>query len=225
MIEMAKILAIDDDTDILALISNILHRDQHVVITRQEVTDINPEFFQEYDLILLDVMMPYLDGFELCRRIRGFVSCPILFLTAKSEEEDVVNGLMTGGDDYIAKPFGVKELRARVNAHLRRESREKNVSRMTVAGVTFDYDAKEVWVGEQQVRLTPNEYKICEMLARRKERVFSREEIHQEIYGIDGDALFTTITEFIRSIRSKFNACGVSPISTVWGVGYRWQND
>ncbi|CAM3682746.1 MULTISPECIES: response regulator transcription factor [Paenibacillus] len=222
---MAKILAIDDELDILALIANILRRDRHEVITRSEVTEIQPEAFQGYDLILLDVMMPHVDGFELCRKIRGYVSCPILFLTAKSDEEDVVNGLMHGGDDYIAKPFGVKELSARVNAHLRRESREKSLSRLTVSGVSFDFDAKEVWVGDQQVRLTPNEYKICELLVRRRERVFTREEIHEEVYGIDGGALFTTITEFIRSIRSKFKACGVSPISTVWGVGYRWDND
>ncbi|MEK3780675.1 response regulator transcription factor [Paenibacillus sp. FSL R5-0810] len=222
---MAKILAIDDEMDILALIANILRRDRHEVITRSEVTEIQPEAFQGYDLILLDVMMPHVDGFELCRKIRGYVSCPILFLTAKSDEEDVVNGLMHGGDDYIAKPFGVKELSARVNAHLRRESREKSLSRLTVSGVSFDFDAKEVWVGDQQVRLTPNEYKICELLVRRRERVFTREEIHEEVYGIDGDALFTTITEFIRSIRSKFKARGVSPISTVWGVGYRWDNE
>lgn len=222
---MAKILAIDDELDILALIANILRRDRHEVITRSEVTEIQPEAFQGYDLILLDVMMPHVDGFELCRKIRGYVSCPILFLTAKSDEEDVVNGLMHGGDDYIAKPFGVKELSARVNAHLRRESREKNVSRLTVSGVSFDFDAKEVWVGDQQVRLTPNEYKICALLVRRRERVFTREEIHAEVYGINGDALFTTITEFIRSIRSKFKVCGVAPISTVWGVGYRWDID
>lgn len=222
---MAKILAIDDDPDILALIANILRRDEHVVMTQQEVTEIRLELFQGYDLILLDVMMPHVDGFELCRRIRDDVSCPILFLTAKSEEEDVVNGLMYGGDDYIAKPFGVSELRARVNAHLRRESREKHLSRLTVSGVSFDFEAKEVWVGEELVKLTPNEYKICELLVKRRGRVFSREEIHQEVYGIDGDALFTTITEFVRSIRSKFKACGVAPISTVWGVGYRWDND
>ncbi|OOC61432.1 response regulator transcription factor [Paenibacillus ihbetae] len=222
---MAKILAIDDEEDILALIANILRRDRHEVITRSEVTEIRPEAFQGYDLILLDVMMPHVDGFELCRKIRGYVSCPILFLTAKSDEEDVVNGLMHGGDDYIAKPFGVKELSARVNAHLRRETREKSLSRLTVSGVSFDFDLKEVWVGDQPVRLTPNEYKICELLVRRRERVFTREEIHEEIYGIDGEALFTTITEFIRSIRSKFKAYGVSPISTVWGVGYRWDND
>lgn len=123
--QVANILAVDDEKDILVLIQNILRRDQHQVHTLSQVNAESLDVFSGYDLILLDVMMPGMDGFELCEKIRPLVDCPILFLTAKTEEEAIVKGLLTGGDDYISKPFGVLELSARVNAHLRRE-KERN---------------------------------------------------------------------------------------------------
>ncbi|WP_017813964.1 response regulator transcription factor [Paenibacillus shenyangensis] len=220
---MFKILAIDDDLDILALIRNILQRDKHLVSVENQAYRLTAEDVQGYDLILLDVMMPQVDGFEFCRTIRSSVDCPILFLTARSEEEAIVDGLMSGADDYLTKPFGVRELSARVSAHLRRERREKNTSRQQIGGFTFDFDMKQIWVGDAQLYLTKNEYKICEYLARNRNRVFTREEIYDEVYGMDGHALYSTITEFIRSIRKKCKEHDVMPITTVWGVGYRWQ--
>ncbi|WP_046213827.1 response regulator transcription factor [Paenibacillus wulumuqiensis] len=220
---MFKILAIDDDRDILALIRNILQRDQHLVSVRDQAHQLTVEDVQGYDLILLDVMMPQLDGFEFCRLIRSAVDCPILFLTARSEEEAIVEGLLTGADDYLTKPFGVRELSARVNAHLRRERREKHPSRQQIGSLDFDFDMKQIWLGENLLPLTKNEYKICEYLARNRNRVFTREEIYDAVYGMDGQALHSTITEFIRSIRKKCKEHDVMPITTVWGVGYRWQ--
>ncbi|MBE0336509.1 response regulator transcription factor [Paenibacillus sp. 23TSA30-6] len=219
---MASILAIDDDIDILILIKNILQRDQHLVYTHHMVKELPLEAFLGYDLILLDVMMPDLDGFELCKKIRKVVECPIVFLTAKVGEEAIVNGLMIGGDDYITKPFGVHELSARISAHLRRENREKHPARMLISGITFDFGVKEISVQEIKIPLTKNEYKICEFLAKNKGRIFTREEIYDEVYGLDGCAQFATITEFIRSIRKKFSPHHTSPIHTVWGVGYKW---
>jgi DNA-binding response OmpR family regulator len=168
-------------------------------------------------------MMPDIDGFELCKQIRPFVDCPILFLTAKTEEEAIVKGLITGGDDYITKPFGVKELSARVNAHLRREGREKHQSKRVISGFVFHFDSKEVFIKNHSLNLTKNEYTICEFLALHKGRTFSREQIYEEVYGINGDALYSTITEFIRTIRKKCKEHGVDPIKTVWGVGYKWE--
>ncbi|MDN4619150.1 response regulator transcription factor [Paenibacillus sp. PsM32] len=220
---MAKILAIDDDKDILTLIRNILQRDHHLVSIEDQAESLTIDKVQGYDLILLDVMMPNMDGFTFCKKIRSFVDCPILFLTAKSEEEDIVQGLMNGGDDYITKPFGVQVLSARVNAHLRREHRDRTGSKQTISGFTFDFDSKEVWFAEEKLLLTKNEYKICEFLARHKGRVFTREEIYDEVYGLDGNALHSTITEFIRAIRKKCKACNEIPIKTVWGVGYKWE--
>lgn len=218
-----KILAIDDDRDILNLIRNILQLDQHLVSVEDQVQRLTTEDVQGYDLILLDVMMPHLNGFDFCRTIRSTVDCPILFLTARSEEESIVQGLMTGADDYITKPFGVKELSARVNAHLRRERREKHTSRQKIGEFTFDFDTKQIWIGDELLHFTKNEYKICEYLVRNRNHVFTREEIYDEIYGLDGNALYSTITEFIRSIRKKCKEHQVMPITTVWGVGYKWE--
>ena len=122
---MGHILVVDDEPAMLQLIRRVLEKDRHLVSLisdAQTALDMN---FSKYDLILLDIMMPGLDGFEFCSQIRSYVDCPIIFLTAKIQEADIVRGLGLGADDYITKPFGTDELRARVNAHLRRDSREK----------------------------------------------------------------------------------------------------
>lgn len=125
---MAKILAIDDELDMLILIKNILKKENHIVDIHQTTTDVDENSLGKYDLVLLDVMMPEVDGISYCKKIRNKVDCPILFLTAKTMESDIVEGLLSGGDDYITKPFGVNELLARIDAHLRREQREKHSS-------------------------------------------------------------------------------------------------
>ena len=124
---MAKILAVDDEAKILQIIRKALEKDGHIVQTVQDAAAVRRMELSRYDLILLDVMMPEIDGFTLCREIREIVDCPILFLTAKTLEEDLMIGLGAGADDYIRKPFGLGELRARVQAHLRREVRESVV--------------------------------------------------------------------------------------------------
>ena len=121
---MANILAVDDEKAILNMIESILVKDSHTVTKIDEPTKIEMDKLSHFDLILLDVMMPGIDGFELCSKIRNVVDCPILFITAKTDEGSLVNGLALGADDYICKPFGVMELRARIGAHLRREKRE-----------------------------------------------------------------------------------------------------
>ena len=144
---MAKILVVDDDTAILDMIRTILSKDGHLVTKVSNPLAINLEKVNLYDLILLDVMMPGIDGFVLCAKIRKLVDCPILFLTAKTEEGSLVNGLSLGADDYICKPFGVMELRARVAAHLRREHREHSV-RMVVGDVCFQLSFRQMMVDE-----------------------------------------------------------------------------
>ncbi|MBQ6903240.1 MAG: response regulator transcription factor, partial [Lachnospiraceae bacterium] len=132
---MAKILVIDDEKEILKLIENAL-RTEHDTVCRESFSEAEMSALTRYDLIILDVMMPDEDGFAVCARIRDLVDCPILFLTAKSTDEDVAYGLSIGADDYIRKPFSVTELRARVNAHLRRERREKS-NALERSGVRF----------------------------------------------------------------------------------------
>ena len=171
---MAKILAVDDEPAILEMIESILNKDGHLVTKVSNPLKINMEELHRYDLILLDIMMPGIDGFELCKRIRILVDCPILFLTAKTEENSLVNGLSLGADDYISKPFGVMELRARINAHLRREHREHSV-RMVLGRVCIQISQKKLLVDDKELPLTKAEYEICEFLAKNRGQVFSKE--------------------------------------------------
>lgn len=218
---MGKILVIDDEEDMLVLIKNILSKDKHNVVTKNSAKDIQINDYGKFDLILLDVMMPEIDGFELCKQIRNSVDCPILFLTAKSMENDIMFGFGIGADDYITKPFGVGELRARINAHLRRENREK-LNTLNISGVKFNLSGKEAFAGEEKVNLTKGEYSICEFLAHNRGQVFSKEKIYEEVYGYDGESDSSAITEHIKNIRRKFEAFNISVIETVWGIGYKW---
>ena len=219
---MAKILVVDDDTAILDMIGTILNKDGHLVTKVSDPLEINMEKVNLYDLILLDIMMPGMDGFALCSRIRKLVDCPILFLTAKTEESSLVNGLSLGADDYICKPFGVMELRARVAAHLRREHREHSV-RMVVGHVCFHLSLKQMMVDDKEIPLTKAEYEICEFLARNRGQVFSKEQILEQVFGFDSESNDSTITTHIKNIRTKLSDFHCMPIKTVWGIGYKWE--
>ena len=219
---MAKILAVDDDTAILDMIGTILNKDGHLVTKVSDPLEINMEKVNLYDLILLDIMMPGMDGFALCSRIRKLVDCPILFLTAKTEESSLVNGLSLGADDYIYKPFGIMELRARVAAHLRREHREHSV-RMVVGPVCFHLSLKQMMVEDKEIPLTKAEYEICEFLAKNRGQVFSKEQILEQIFGFDSESNDSTITTHIKNIRTKLSDFHCMPIKTVWGIGYKWE--
>lgn len=218
---MAKILVIDDELDILTLIKNVLIKDKHLVTAISNPKDITMRELVNYDLILLDVMMPDIDGFTFCSQIRDFVDCPILFLTAKNMENDIMFGLGMGADDYITKPFGMGELRARVNAHLRREQREKR-HMLVFSGIIFNLSSKEVIVNDNKVPFTKSEYAICEFLARNSGQVFSKEKIFEEVYGYDKESDISAIAEHVKNIRAKLNVFDVNPIETVWGIGYKW---
>lgn len=218
---MARILAVDDDGAILALIKNALQKDGHEVTCVRQFTETLYSTLPYYELILLDVMMPETDGFAICKEIRNRVDCPILFLTARTQDEDVELGLALGGDDYMKKPFSIVELRARVKAHLRREHREKLQS-LCISDVYFLLARKEAVFREQQLPFTRSEYEICLLLARYHGQVFSKEQIYEAVFGYDGQGSDSAITEHIKNIRRKFAAVGIAPIETVWGIGYRW---
>ena len=219
---MAKILVVDDDTAILDMIGTILNKDGHLVTKVNNPFEINMEKVNQYDLILLDIMMPGLDGFVLCSRIRKLVDYPILFLTAKTEESSLVNGLSLGADDYIYKPFGIMELRARVAAHLRREHREHSV-RMVVGPVCFHLSLKQMMIEDKEIPLTKAEYEICEFLAKNRGQVFSKEQILEQVFGFDSESNDNTITTHIKNIRTKLSDFHCMPIKTVWGIGYKWE--
>lgn len=218
---MATILAIDDDMQILSIIKRALEKDCHRVDIFNNVNQVEENMLIRYDLILLDVMMPGLDGFSYCSMIRDMVDCPIIFITAKTMEEDLTQGLAIGADDYIKKPFGLGELRARVNAHLRREQRE-NRHKLLAEEFMVDLSAKELYVNQEKVKLTKSEYEICEFLLRNKGQVFSLEQILVGIYGYDSESDSSAIREHIKNIRAKLSSKGKNPIETVWGIGYKW---
>ncbi len=219
---MAKILALDDEEKILKLIKNILLLDGHTITLCLNYDEIDENKLPDYDLILLDVMMQGMDGFKVCRKIRDKVDCPILFITAKTEEEDIVYGFGLGADDYIKKPFGMEELKARVNAHLRREKRSHCIA-IQWGDIRFDLQGMKLMVKNESINLTKGEYQICEFLVKNKGQVFSKEQIYEAVFGYDGESNDNTIATHIMNIRNKLNEAGVSPIQTVWGIGYKWE--
>lgn len=219
---MAAILVVDDEITILELIKNGLQKDQHFVTTYALAEQVPLDKLGSYDLILLDVMMPGMDGVTFCEKIRSMVDCPIIFLTAKTMENDMILGLGAGADDYLTKPFRIAELRARVNAHLRREKREHHAV-LHLDRVKIDLSAKELQVDNMPVSLTKSEYFICEYLARNKGQVFSKEQIYEAVFSLEGDSDNATISTHIKNIRAKFSKMEIQPIVTVWGIGYKWQ--
>lgn len=221
---MAHILAVDDDRDLCDLLRRALERDGHTVTVLHSGAAVTDRHCAWADCILLDVMMPGEDGFATCRRVRALADCPILFLTARTGEADVLRGLGLGGDDYLTKPFRVAELRARINAHLRRQNRVPS-RRICRGGVTFDLQAGEAFCGETPLHLTRGEYALCEYLALHAGRTFSKEQLYEAAFGYDGTADTTAVTEHVKNIRAKLRARGLQPIETVWGIGYRWKNE
>ena len=218
-----KILAIDDDEKILRLIGNALEANNFHVETRKNIEEINICDFTGFDLILLDVMMP-ISGLEICRSIRPQITTPILFLTAKDFEEDLLKGIQAGADDYITKPFSIKELIARIQMHLRREERSHTDSKEEMnSDITFYRDRQEVYYQSKRISLTKREFDLLYLLAKNENRIFSTEELYNYLYPVSSDAQLRSITEYIYQIRQKFKAHQIDPIKTVWGGGYKWQ--
>lgn len=218
---MAKILAIDDEPAILSLLSAILKKDGHETLDVESADEAFRLDLSRFDLIVCDVMMPGTDGFAFVASIRDRVDCPIVFLTAKSEEHDVVEGLSVGADDYIRKPFGAAELRAKIDAHLRRERRERHAT-LSFDGVRIDLAAKQLYVQDAPVKLTKFEYEICEHLAKHPGQVFSKAQILEAVAGWDAQSDVSTVAVHVGNARAKLKNAGVSPIETVWGIGYKW---
>ena len=220
-----KILAIDDDEKILRLIANTLKANNFHVETRKNIEEINICDFTGVDLILLDVMMP-ISGLDICLSIRPQIATPILFLTAKDFEEDLLKGIQAGADDYITKPFSIKELIARIQMHLRREERSHNASKEEmVSNITFYRDSQEVYYQSKRISLTKREFDLLYLLAKNKNRIFSIEELYNYLYPVDSDAQLRSITEYIYQIRQKFKIHQIDPIKTVWGGGYKWKKN
>lgn len=219
-----KILIIDDVRDIVHLLESYFRRAGYQTMTALSGAEALEKASAKPDIILLDVNLPDMDGFEVCRRIREGVSCPILFLTARIEDSDKVKGFAVGGDDYVVKPFSLEELGARVAAHLRRE-----VRRSAAMSVRFDdelminYTDRTVTVRGQELNFAKKEFDIIEFLSQNVGQVFDRERIYERVWGYDSEGDSSVVSEHIRRIRVKLSNAGAKPyIQTVWGVGYKW---
>ncbi|MGT2845953.1 response regulator transcription factor [Streptococcus massiliensis] len=215
------ILVVDDDESILKLVRNILERESYLVTTRNSVSGLELADFVGYDLILLDVMMEPINGFELCSYIRPHVSKPIIFLTAKELEEDKVEGLYCGADDYIVKPFSAKELSARIKAHIRREERYQE-QQITEGNCLFYPERYELVCYGKNLKLSEREFKLLKLLASHPQQVFTVEGLYQLLYPESSETQLRSISEYIYQVRQKFKQENLRVIATVRGVGYRW---
>jgi DNA-binding response OmpR family regulator len=184
----------------------------------------------KFDLIILDVMLPKIDGFEICRQIRQSVNIPVLMVTAKKEDIDKIRGLGLGADDYMTKPFSPSELVARVKAHLARYERltgdkGERGDQIRIRGLFIDKLSRRVMIHEQESMLTSKEYELLLLLASHPNRVFEKEELFERIWGLDSNGDAATVTVHIRRLREKIEHDPSKPqyIETIWGVGYRFK--
>ena len=224
---MKKLLVIDDETAIIQTIQTYFSDKGYTVLGAENVNRAYELLPEGPDIILLDIMMPGVDGISFCQQVRDTVLCPIIFLSAKTEESSKIKSLSIGGDDYITKPFSIRELHARVEAHLRRESRPRNQStRIQFGAFWIDYGRKEAGFEDQLIGFTKKEYMIVELLSGNAGQVFSQDRIYEKIWGYDADGdANTSVMEHVKRIRKKLQEYGCDPlIETVWGIGYRWKS-
>ena len=219
-----KILIADDETDIVVMLSQFFQGKGYRILTATNGVETLKQVENNPDIILLDIIMPGMDGLEVCQRIRDYVSCPILFLTARIEDADKVKGFSVGGDDYIVKPFSLVELEARVKAHLRRETRHSfNTQIKFIDELTIDYVERCIFYKGNKISLAKKEFDIVELLSVNSGQVFDRERIYEKIWGYDSEGDSSVVAEHIRRIRTKIAAFTEKGyIETVWGCGYKW---
>lgn len=223
-----NILVVDDDKEIVNSIAIFLSGESYTVFKAYdglEALELLEE--KEIHLIVLDIMMPKLDGIKTLMKLRETKNIPVILLSAKSEDNDKIFGLTAGADDYVTKPFNPSELVARVKSQLRRYTTlgaiKKENGILEIAGLTIHSENKTVTVDGENVRLTPLEYKILELLARNRGRVFSTEEIYQRVWNEECAIGDNTIAVHIRHIREKIEINPKEPryIKVVWGIGYK----
>ncbi|MCI8586108.1 MAG: response regulator transcription factor [Lachnospiraceae bacterium] len=233
MEEKQAILVVDDDREIVKVLGKLLELEGYQVYAAydgMEALEILTE--KRVHLLLLDVMMPRLDGLSTLMEIRRRQNIPVIMLSAKTEESDKVLGLSIGADDYVTKPFQTAELMARVRSQLRRYMTLGDVEKqgqadhiLKTGGLTLDFNGKELYVDGERVRLTATEYRIIEFLMRNMGQVFSAEEIYSKVWNEDAYAVENTVMVHIRRIREKIEIDTKNPkyLKVVWGIGYKME--
>ena len=228
---MSKILIIEDKVAIAELEKDYLElSDFQVEIESQGDMGLARALGEEFDLFILDLMLPGLDGFEICKKIREVKNTPILMVSAKKEDIDKIRGLGIGADDYITKPFSPSELVARVKAHLARYERligssQAENTMIEIRGIKIDKTARRVWVNDEEKPFTSKEFDLLTFLAENPNRVFTKEDLFREIWEMESVGDIATVTVHIKKIREKIELNSSKPqyIETIWGVGYRFK--
>jgi DNA-binding response OmpR family regulator len=226
------ILLVDDDRAVKHLLSETLEIEGFLVMTAGNGIDALTLIGEyPFDLILLDIMMPGMDGLEVCQRIRDRYPGPIVLISGRDRNADKVIGLSVGADDYITKPFEIEEVVSRVKAHLRREQRSRSARKSTESVLSFDQgallihkDTFEVYLNQERVELSTKEFQILSFLAEQEGRVISREKVYESIWGEQDSGDIHTVTVHIKNLRSKLDPNN-RYIKTVWGSGYKFAGD
>ncbi len=226
-----RILIIEDEVSIAELQRDYLEISGYdVVIEKTGDKGLGRALKEDYDLIILDLMLPNIDGFEICRKVRDIKNTPILMVSARKEDIDKIRGLGLGADDYITKPFSPSELVARVAAHISRYERlvgsnEKKSKTITMRNLVIDKDSRRVWVEGEEIPFTGKEFDLLLFMAENPNRVFSRDELFDNIWRMDALGDVSTVTVHIKKIREKIELDSSKPqyIETIWGIGYRFK--
>lgn len=228
---MNKILIVEDEEAIADLEKDYLELSGfEVTIETNGLEGLNSALNGEYNLIILDLMLPDVDGFEICKQVREKKNTPIIMVSAKKDDIDKIRGLGLGADDYMTKPFSPSELVARVKAHLARYDRliGSNVQAndiIEIRGIKIDKTARRVWVNGEETNFTTKEFDLLTFLAQNPNRVFKKEELFREIWDMESIGDIATVTVHIKKIREKIEYDTAKPqyIETIWGVGYRFK--
>ena len=228
---MNRVLIIEDEQTIAELEKDYLElSDFSVDIENSGDAGLTRALKEDYDIIVLDLMLPGMDGFEVCRKIREEKQIPILMVSAKKDDIDKIRGLGLGADDYITKPFSPSELVARVKAHMARYSRlvgsgHENNDFVEIRGLKIDKTARRVYVDDQEKSFTTKEFDLLTFLAENPNHVFTKEELFRKIWNMDSIGDIATVTVHIKKIREKIEYDTSNPqyIETIWGVGYRFK--
>lgn len=228
---MSKILIIEDEESIAELEKDYLELSGfEVEIAGDGTTGLDKALNEEFDLIILDLMLPGTDGFEICRKVREVKNTPIIMVSAKKEDIDKIRGLGLGADDYMTKPFSPSEMVARVKAHLARYERLIGSGMpandvIEIRGLKIDKTARRVWVNGEEKNFTTKEFDLLAFLAQNPNHVFTKEELFSKIWDMESIGDIATVTVHIKKIREKieFNTAKPQYIETIWGVGYRFK--
>ncbi|MGG6447419.1 response regulator transcription factor [Pseudobacillus badius] len=221
---MKTILLVDDEAKMLDLLSIYLSPSYQCIKVSSGAEAISYIEDNHVDLILLDIMMPELDGWNTCRRIRAFSDVPVIMLTARNEKEDIVKGLQIGADDYVTKPFNEAELLARIDAIFRRIKTE-NKTKIEYKELLWDGSAHELSYRGHSIQITPKEFSLLGLLLKNPDKVFSRTHLIETIWESNAFTEDRTVDSHIRNIRDKLRQVGFPVdlyLTTVWGVGYKW---